>query len=395
MNKVDNREHKHRTGIESYYIIKNNQRMQFGYTTGTCAAAATKAATRMLLTGENVDYVKLTTPKGISLNLEVVDTTIDENLVTCGIIKDAGDDPDATNGIKVLATVRPTDGDEITICGGVGVGRVTKPGLEQPIGEAAINSVPRKMILESIEEELKRAGKERKGIEVTISIPEGVEVAKKTFNPRLGIVGGISVLGTSGIVEPMSESALIRSLEVEVKQQITLGRRYLVVTLGNYGKGYLDNLEEVPLKDSVKCSNFVGEVIDAAVAYGAEGILFVAHIGKFIKVAGGIMNTHSRNSDSRVEIMASAALRAGISREGAMKILDSVTTDDGINYIIEEGVYDRFAEIICEKIGFYLNNRAYGRIETGAIVFSNVHGLIGKTDSADMLVNKIKDEYKK
>ena len=299
--------------------------MQFGYTTGTCAAAASKAAAMMLLGGEVVNYIRLKTPKGIELDLEAVDIVRTGDYVSCAIVKDAGDDPDVTHGLKIYARVEKID-EGIVIDGGEGVGRVTRAGVEQPVGEAAINSTPRSMISEALKEAADGAGY-KGGLKAVISVPEGKKTAKKTFNPLLGITGGISILGTSGIVEPMSESALIKSLEIEMNQQAACGRQYLVVTLGNYGKNYLDELDYVPVKDSVKCSNYIGEVIDIAVNSGVKGLLFVAHIGKFIKVAGGVMNTHSRNADARAEIMAASALRAGISREGAMRILDTLTTD--------------------------------------------------------------------
>ena len=265
--------------------------MQFGYTTGTCAAAASKAAAQMLLTGEKTDFVILTTPKGITLNLEVVDLVMAPDFVSCAIVKDAGDDPDVTHGIKVYAKVEKTESG-FTIAGGEGVGRVTRPGLEQPVGEAAINSVPRQMISEALQETAEASGFQG-GLRATISVPEGAERAKKTFNPLLGIEGGISILGTSGIVEPMSETALLNSLRIEMNQQLAMGRTYLVVTLGNYGKHYLDGLDFMPIQDSVKCSNYIGEVIDMAVNLGAKGLLFIAHIGKFVKVAGCRANDFS------------------------------------------------------------------------------------------------------
>ena len=381
---------KHLTGIESYYIIKNNKKLQFGYTTGTCAAAASKAAAMMLLLGEPMDCVELMTPKGIDLNLEVVDTVRTGEYVSCAIVKDGGDDPDVTHGLKIYAKVeRIAEG--FVIDGGEGVGRVTRSGLEQPVGAAAINSTPRKMMEEALKEAAEKAGYQG-GLKAVISVPGGEKTAEKTFNPILGIQGGISILGTSGIVEPMSETALIRSLELEMKQQAASGRKYLVVTLGNYGKNYLAELDDVPVKDSVKCSNYIGEVIDIAVNLGVKGLLFIAHIGKFAKVAGGIMNTHSRNADARSEIIASAALRAGISREGAMRILETPTTDAALDILTEENIMKQTMDVLMEKIAFYLNHRCYGAIETEALVFSNEKGYLGETAGFREMVEKIKGE---
>ncbi len=397
MEKVNDKP-EHRTGIEDYYIIKNNKKMRFGYTTGTCAAAAAKAATAMLLDREETPYVRLTTPKGIELDLTVLDIDRGSDYVTCAIRKDAGDDPDVTDGILVKAGVRKVtldtddmDSEQVMILGGEGVGVVTKKGLEQPVGAPAINKVPRQMIKDGIQEICEKAGYTG-AIEVTISVPEGEAVSKGTFNPRLGIMGGISILGTSGIVEPMSETALLKSLEVEMRQQIENGRKHLIVTLGNYGRAYLNDLSRLPLKDSIKCSNYVGEVIDMAVDMEAESLLFIAHLGKFVKVAGGIMNTHSRDADCRAEIMCTAAMRAGISREGAMRILDTVTTDEALAIIREENLQKETIKQLTDKIGYYLNHRAYGRINTEALIFSNEYGYLGETAGCSTLMEKIIEE---
>lgn len=226
-----------KTGLEGYYSIVNNKKMRFGYTTGSCATGAAKAAASMLFTGKEQKYVSFMTPKGILLHLEILHITRGDGWVSCAIKKDAGDDPDATNGIEIFAKVEKIKKKGIFIEGGIGVGRVTKKGLEQPLGNAAINKVPRAMIqreLETICNDVDYEG----GILVTVSVPKGEEIATKTFNPRLGIEGGISILGTSGIVEPMSEAALIKSIEVEMRQKVENGAKYLLITPGNYGAGY-------------------------------------------------------------------------------------------------------------------------------------------------------------
>jgi cobalt-precorrin-5B (C1)-methyltransferase len=271
----------HKTGLEEYYVIRNQKKLRFGYTTGSCAAAAAKGAAEILLGEKKISEVELMTPKGICLNLELLDIRQEENSVSCAVRKDGGDDPDTTDGILVYALVEkiPASSDpdkmkretetqgtreRILIDGGEGVGRVTKPGLKQPIGEAAINPVPRAMILKSVEEAADRFHYEGR-LKITISVPEGKEIAKKTFNPRLGIVGGISILGTSGIVEPMSEKALVDSIRVEMSQRRAMGEEYLLVTPGNYGADYLKEHMELPFEKNMKCSNFIGETIDMAI----------------------------------------------------------------------------------------------------------------------------------
>lgn len=383
----------HKTGLEECYVIRNQKKLRFGYTTGSCAAAAAKGAAEILLGGKKISETELMTPKGILLNLELLDIRQGENAVSCAVRKDAGDDPDTTDGILVYARVEkmtelPDDTNRILIDGGVGVGRVTKPGLKQPIGEAAINPVPKAMILKSAEEAADRFDYEGR-LKITISVPEGEAAAKKTFNPRLGIVGGISILGTTGIVEPMSEKALIDSIRVEMSQHIAMEEEYLLVTPGNYGADFLREHMELPFERNIKCSNYVGETIDMAVDMGAKGILFVAHIGKFIKVAAGIMNTHSHSADGRMEVFCAAAVRAGGSLACAQEILQCNTTDEALSVLKKYDLMEKAMKVILEKIQFYLDHRSYHQILLGAVIFSNEYGYLGQTANASELIKKI------
>lgn len=398
----------HRTGLEDHYVIRNQKKLRFGYTTGSCAAAAAKGAAEILLGGKKISEVDLMTPKGILLNLELLDIRQEENAVSCAVRKDAGDDPDTTDGILVYAraeklsasdaseqTGMEADQKELTenkdrflIDGGAGVGRVTRPGLKQPVGEAAINPVPKAMILRSAEEAADRFDYEGR-LKITISVPKGEEIAKKTFNPRLGIVGGISILGTSGIVEPMSEKALIDSIRVEMSQHIAMEEEYLLVTPGNYGADFLREHMELPFEKNIKCSNYVGETIDMAVDMGAKGILFVAHIGKFIKVAAGIMNTHSHSADGRMEVFCAAAVRAGGSLACAQELLQCNTTDEALSVLKKYDLMEEVMKVILEKIQFYLDHRSYHQILLGAVIFSNEYGYLGQTANASELIKKI------
>ena len=392
-------------GLENQYIIKNNKRLRYGYTTGSCAAGAARGAVRMLLSGKKLSEVQLLTPKGITLTLELHDITTGENYVSCAVQKDAGDDPDTTNGILVyvkaekLSCLEPHPQDEkkggtlphIILDGGVGVGRVTKPGLSQQVGEAAINPVPKAMILREAEEAAQEYDYE--GIlKLTVSVPEGEEIAKKTFNPRLGILGGISILGTSGIVEPMSEKALIESIHVEMKQHFCHGENYILVTPGNYGADYLREHMTIPFENNIKCSNYVGETIDMAIDMGVKGVLFVAHIGKFVKVAAGIMNTHSHCADGRMEVLCASAIRAGGTLDCAREILKAGTTDDALSILDRYGILKETMAIVMEKIQFYLDHRSYEQILLGAVVFSNVYGFLGQTRDAGKLIDAIQKQ---
>lgn len=377
-----------KNGLENYYVIRGNKKMRFGYTTGSCAAAACKGAVQMLLGEERIDFVELMTPKGIRLTLELKEVRIEPDRVTCAVQKDAGDDPDTTNGILVYATAEKTKDPGIWIDGGVGVGRVTKAGLSQKIGEAAINPVPKSMILREAEKIAEKYDYEG-GLKILIFAPQGVEIGKKTFNPRLGIEGGISILGTSGIVEPMSEAALIQSIRVEMKQHYAQGERYLLVTPGNYGADYLREHMDLPYEKNIKCSNYVGETIDMAIDMGVKGILFIAHIGKFIKVAAGIMNTHSHSADARMEVLASNAIRAGASLQCAKEILEASTTDEALDILERYDLIQATMAEILERMQFYLDHRSYEQILLGAVIFSNTHGYLGQTKDAKELIGHI------
>lgn len=379
---------------------KNKAGLRRGWTTGTCAQAAAAAAAQALLAGslprEGTDWtVTVHLPDGQPFTLPVQSGKIEKRdsqgrplAVTCKVKKDSGDDPDVTDGVTVCATVSFFSEDRIEIDGGQGVGRVTKPGLAQPVGSAAINPVPRQMIQKELVR-LKEAAGWEGGFQVLVEIPGGEQLAQRTFNPRIGIVGGLSVLGTSGIVEPMSEKALIDTIEVEIKVKLAEGRRCLIAAPGNYGLDFLRDRWGILARDTVKCSNYIGETIDLAAEHGAEGLLFVGHIGKLVKIAGGIMNTHSRWGDCRMELLASSALRAGLSGERAAALLCCNTTEDALQ-ILTEKERRKVMDCLLEKIHTYLNIRAQSSaqrdMKTGAVLFSNVYGVLGMTRYGEELL---------
>lgn len=382
------------TGLEELYCIKNNKKMRLGYTTGSCAAAAAKAATRMLFIQETVGKETLLTPKGILLNLEILHARKGPGWASCAVRKDGGDDPDVTSNLEIFVRAEKTAENGVFIDGGPGVGRVTRKGLEQPVGAAAINKVPRAMIRKEVEE-ICRENSYQGGISIVVSVPKGEETALKTFNPRLGIEGGISILGTSGIVEPMSEAALVKSIEVEMRQKVENGAEYLLITPGNYGAAYLKEHMALPFEEHMKCSNFIGETLDMAVNMGVKGILFVSHIGKFVKVAAGIMNTHSHCSDARAEILGANAARAGMSLESVKEILNTITTDEALTIIKQQGFLKPVMQEITERILCYLEQRTYKRLLLGAVLFSNEHGYLGETEHVPELAGLLNQQYKK
>ena len=378
-------------------VWKNQTKLRTGYTTGSCAAAAAKAATHMLVSGEVVGEVSLVTPAGIRLYLEVEDIVKENNYVSCAIRKDSGDDPDVTNGILVYARVTFAQDDvvksKVILEAGEGIGRVTQKGLEQSIGDPAINLVPRRMIREAVEEELQKAGIDR-GVRVMIWVPDGAEIARKTFNPKLGIEGGISILGTTGIVEPMSEKALTDTIFVEMKVRRENGMDYCYVVPGNYGSDFLHDTLGYQEDAAVKCSNYVGEVIDDAVRLQMKGILLVGHIGKVIKLAAGIMNTHSRQADGRMEILAAHAAMAGGSRELICQLMECITTTAALELLEKEGILKEVMSTVMIKIEEHLKHRAGDGLEIGAVMFSKEMGILGKTSDADRLAQKIQSRKK-
>lgn len=373
---------------EQGFVYVGGKRLRRGFTTGSCAAAASKAAVQMLLSGSRVEYVDLVTPKGIPIHVPVEDISVSPDSVSCAVRKDGGDDADDTNGALVYAKVSRKASEGIEVDGGVGVGRVTRRGLDQPVGNAAINRVPRSMIKEAVEDVCGAYGYTG-GISVEISVPEGERIAERTFNSRLGIVGGISILGTSGIVEPMSETALLGSIKAEMKVFMAPGRRYLLTVPGNYGKDFLASYPDLEGQQPVECSNFIGDFLDMAVELGAEGVLLVGNLGKLVKLAGGIMNTHSRNADSRMEILASNAVMAGADAETARRVMGCVSTDDALEVLSEKGLVGPTMDVLIPKMEFHMNHRVKGALKVAAITFSSEFGVLGETPSARELLKKI------
>lgn len=369
-------------------IAKNGRKLRLGYTTGSCAAAASKAAAWMLLTGKRKESIRIETPKGFPLTLGVLHIEMGDDAVSCAIEKDSGDDPDVTKGSLIFARVSWAEEPGIAIDGGQGVGRVTKRGLDQPVGAAAINSVPRRMIRENLEE-VCRLADYRGGLSVEIFVPEGERLAKKTFNPRLGIVGGISILGTTGIVEPMSEQALVDTIRVELRQRKAEGAEYVLLTPGNYGADYIQRDIGIGPDIAVLTSNFIGDAFDICNELGFRGALVVGHVGKLAKVAGGILNTHSKYGDCRMEIMAAHAAAAGLSASKVDEILDCATCDDAVRILRECDLCDPVLERISDRISFILNQRVSGEMKTGAVLFSKEYGLLGETKNARELLGLI------
>lgn len=367
------------------YILVGQKRLRCGITTGTCGAAAVRGCAELLLSGVAPASVSILTPAGIEVEAELEELWQEDGRAVCSVRKDGGDDPDITDGILICAEVRLTEKQGISIDGGEGVGQVTRPGLDQPVGSAAINSTPRRMIKEQLEEAAQKYGYSG-GFSVTLFIPEGKKLAEQTFNPRLGIVGGLSVLGTSGIVRPMSEAALTASIfaELEVKRkEDTLD---LLVSPGNYGADFCRDVLTLDLSRAVQCSNYIGETLDRAAYLGFRSLLLVGHIGKLVKCAAGVMNTHSRVADARMETIAAHAAVNGASKQAVSAILDSVTTDAAIEVLKDAGLLSATMQGIADAAGKHLQRRA-GSMRAEAVLFSNQYGVLGQTKGAEELLS--------
>ncbi len=354
--------------IKNDYVYFNGKKLRYGYTTGSSATAATKAALTVLLDNskKNMEKIEIKVPAGQILKINVKNIDINENSVIATVLKDGGDDPDVTHGLEILSKVSFRNDEKINIFGGKGVGEVTKVGLPVEIGKSAINPVPMQMITDVVEELLPKG----KGIDVEIIVPKGEETAKKTLNEKLGIVGGISILGTMGIVKPMSEEAWKSSLAIELKQVLTEYETDRAIFLfGNRGKNYLSQNFPEKEKQGVVISNFVGYMFDKACEYKVKKVYFIGELGKFVKVAGGIFHTHSRVSDAKMEILTANALLVGEKIENLHKIMASNTTEEAINYIEKTEVYNLLAEKSKQKCEEYCRRNGWN-LEVETLIIS-------------------------
>ncbi len=368
-----------------HYICYGQQRLRCGYTTGTCAAAAARAAAQALLTGSFPAVLTLSTPAGVAVTVTPENCLRGPDFASCAVKKDGGDDCDVTNGALVVATVRKTQ-QGIVIDGGEGVGRVTRPGLDQPVGAAAINSGPRKMIDEQLRQALLEAGAHC-GLYAEISVPDGRALAAKTFNPRLGIEGGISILGSTGIVRPMSRQALVDTIRVELEVSRAEGVTDLLMTPGNYGADFAAHTLGLDMRRAVQCSNYVGEALDLAVLLGFSSVLLVGHVGKLCKLAAGVMDTHSRTADGRREVFVTHAALLGA--EGALlrALYDAATTDAALALLNEAGLRQPVLDSIAQAAGQALQHRA-GKLNVQMVLFSQAAGCTAQTIGAQQLLEK-------
>ena len=396
--------------------MENNKPLRSGFTTGTCAAACAGAAVFMLLSGRTAAAAGCILPSGREVRFRLEMAQRGKKSAMCGIKKDAGDDPDVTNGTLILAEafltgVSPENGmeteetgssEEKTFCyrdrdfpgilvtGGPGVGVVTRKGLSCPPGYPAINPTPRRMIMREADRARRAAGYPEAGLRIEISVPEGGRLAQHTFNPNLGIQGGISILGTTGIVNPMSEQALLETIRLDIRVRAAAGYRILAVAPGNYGERFLRESAGLSMDQFVKCSNFVGDTFHMIRDEGIRRVLFAGHPGKLIKVAGGVLNTHSRYGDRRMEILAECAGETGAGQEEKNMLLSFNTTEEAAEYLNQKGISEKVFGKAARRVKKVLEDR-YG-VETEVILFSSVYGCLAQTDGAVKFVEELKKD---
>ncbi|MCL2137283.1 MAG: cobalt-precorrin-5B (C(1))-methyltransferase CbiD [Coriobacteriia bacterium] len=352
-------------------------KLRTGVTTGLSAAGAAKAAMIALLspTAQTVDEVTVFSTYGQELTLAITETSFEGDWVKCGVVKDGGDDPDVTSGLTVYCAVAKSAGTGVELDGGEGIGRVTKPGLKVAVGQAAINPVPRAMISAAIAEVCELYAYTG-GIKAVVSIPGGEEVAKKTLNARLGVIGGLSVLGTTGIVEPMSDQALLDTVKTELDVCMASGIERLLIMPGNYGRDFARDELGLDTSECIRCSNFIGETLEYAVEREVPKAVLIGHAGKLVKLAGGIMNTHSKYADCRMEIIAAHAALANAGPALIGQIFQCVTTEAAIDLLVAAGINEAVWQSIGKRIEFYLGEKTKHQLDLEFVVFTQEHGVL-------------------
>ncbi len=357
-------------------VIINGKKLRRGYTTGMCAAAAAKGATMLLFQKSCPEVMTVFTPAGFPLHLEIRERETEGDSACCCVIKDAGDDPDVTNGLAIYATAKRA-GAGVRIKGGPGVGVVTRPGLAVAPGEPAINPVPRQIITAEVEKVLPAGC----GVEITVWVPGGEAVAAKTLNPRLGIVGGISILGTTGIVEPMSEEAFKASLVPQIAQALALGCRDVVLTPGRRSAGWAAEKYALPAEAVVQMGNFVGFMLEECVRLGVQRVMLFGHQGKLIKVAAGVFHTHNRVADARRETLITHAALAGAERGVIVQIWNCATSEEAVQVIKKhrlDFLFDRIAGEASRRAMAHVR----GRLVVGTALASSAGEILGLDERA-------------
>ena len=352
--------------------------LKYGITTGATAAAASKAALIAIL-DKPVDRVVIPTPIGLRFEVPVKSSRkISTDTAEAIAVKDAGQDIDVTDKMEIIATVKLTDDGKVTIKSGVGIGRVTKLGLQVPIGEGAINPVPQSMITEAVKEVLP-AGK---GVEVTITAPEGANIAKKTMNAKLGIKGGVSILGTTGVVKPLSLEACRRSLVPQIDVAIARGYKRILYVPGNIGERIAKQQFNVPEDAIIQTGDFVGYMLDKAVEKGVKEIILLGHSGKLVKLAARIFNTHHKVGDARNEVIASYAGAAGADTKTINELLVANTTDEATEILRQANILEATYDRIAQRVNQQVSDRVENNIKISVVIVAMDGKVLGMDENA-------------
>lgn len=368
------------------YVMRDGRRLRCGYTTGTCAAAAARGAAMILAGMDPGGVVDIDTPRGWRLSIPLAGRDAGEGWARCTVIKDAGDDPDVTNGLAVTACVALDDGTGVRFAAGPGVGTVTRRGLAVPPGEAAINPVPRRMIAGAVTAVL---GGER-GVLVTVSAPGGEELARRTFNGRLGITGGISILGTTGIVEPLSHDAVTESLELGIAQARAEGVCAVAMVPGSLGERWTLEVLGVPAPRILIAGNHVGFMLRRAAEQGIVAVLLSGHLGKLVKVAGGIFETHSAVADARMEVLGAHYTAWSGDVEALRRIMACVTTSEALEIAGDRAFLDSLADTVSRRAA----EHAGGGMTVAAALFDDAGAVRGMSAGAASLVAELRGEIR-
>ncbi|WP_432776337.1 cobalt-precorrin-5B (C(1))-methyltransferase [Brevibacillus gelatini] len=359
---------------------KEAKPLRHGYTTGSCATATTKAALLALITQERQTEATIRLPIGEDVTFQMESCEFSPEKATAGTIKDGGDDPDATHGALILSTVEWSDQPGIILDGGVGVGRVTKPGLPVPIGEAAINPVPRKMIRETAQAVLDEYGTKR-GIKIVISVPEGEEIAKKTLNGRLGILGGISILGTRGVVVPFSTAAYKASVAQAVNVAREAGCDHIVLSTGGKSESFgMAAYPELSEEAFVEMGDFVGFALKQCKRRNIRKVTLVGMMGKFSKVAQGVMMVHSKSAPVDFGFLAQMAEEAGAPQELIREILTANTASQVGDLMADTPA---FFEIMCANCCRAALAEVGGGMEVETIIITMKGSQLGRVTIND------------
>lgn len=359
--------------------------MKSGYTTGSCAAAGTKAAL-LALQGNVVKEVELHALSGelLHIPIESVEFTVDG--AKAEVIKNGGDDPDITHGASVFTeVVINPQSKTVNFHAGLGIGIVTQPGLSVEPGQPAINPGPRKMMTQVVQELLPQGC----GCDITVSIPKGIELAKKTLNPILGIEGGISVIGTTGIVRPMSEEGFKNSLTPQISVAKANGYNDIVFVPGKIGENIAKALS-LPSKALIQTSNFIGHMLEFAVDEEIKSVLLFGHLGKLVKVAGGIFYTHSKIADARLEIMASYAAMLGMDSTGVKEIFSVKTTEAAMPIIEKYGLVEKgYYDLLAQRASLRSQQHVFNAFTVGTVIVTLKGEILGMDDNAKQIGGRL------